>query len=269
MFLPLDTITVALTTEIKDLADAAMAEDFSWKFYTGRGVYPGNTNNDSTVDERDILPLGLHWGKTGPPREGKYYQNISWSIQPVRRWAPPLGAYADADGSGTVGDTPDICAVADNWERKVLGSPQGPEGTIDYLKTDHQKYLWIYEKIYDALICCPESEGKSRMKQFLDQILDKENMPRRFEVSQKYPNPFNATTVIRYSLPQDCQVEIRLFNILGQKVRTLVNEYQAAGYKRVTWDGKDDQGQEVGSGIHFYQVKAESFSCTCKLLLLK
>jgi hypothetical protein len=276
MFCALDIITVTITTGIKDLTDSGMAQPYSWEFYTGRGVYPGNTDNDTTVDERDILPLGFFWGETGPPREEKY-QNTDWSIKPVHiqdpeepdiKWDPASAVYADADGNGIV-DAQDICAVADNWESKIFALPQDFQKHIELNKESHQQNLSIYETIYHALMNCPESEGKSKIRKLLEEILEEENTPSRFEVSQNYPNPFNATTIIRYSLPQDCRVEICLYNILGQKVRTLVNEDQTSGYRRITWDGKDDRGEDVGSGIYFYQVKAGEFSCVRKLLLLK
>jgi hypothetical protein len=276
MFYTLDTITVTLTTGIKDLTDSGMAQPYTWEFYTGRGVYPGNTDNDTTVDERDILPLGFFWGETGPPREEKY-QNTDWSIKPVHvqdpeepdiMWEPAFAVYADADGNGIV-EAQDICAVADNWESKILTSPQDFQKYIELNKESHQQNLSIYETIYHALLNCPESEGKNQIRKLLEEILEEKNTPSRFEVSQNYPNPFNSMTLIRYSLPRDYQVEISLYNILGQKVRTLTNEYQTSGYKGIAWDGKDDRGQDVGSGIYFYQVKAGDLSCTRKLLLLK
>jgi hypothetical protein len=276
MFGTLDTITVTLSTSIKDLADSGMAQPYSWEFYTGRGVYPGNTNNDTTVDERDILPLGFFWGETGPPREEKH-QNIDWSIKPVHvrdpeepniKWDPASAVYADADGNGIV-DAQDICAVADNWESKISTLPQDFQNWAELNRGHHQQNISIYETIYHALLNCSESEGKTQIRNFLEEILEEKNTPGRFEVHQNYPNPFNATTIIRYSLPRDSRVEICLYNILGQKVRILVNEYQTSGYRRIDWDGKDDRGVEVGSGIYFYQVKAGDFSCTRKLLLLK
>jgi flagellar hook assembly protein FlgD len=88
-------------------------------------------------------------------------------------------------------------------------------------------------------------------------------------LSQNYPNPFNPQTVIQYALPHDCQVQVTIYNILGQKVRTLVNEYQKAGYKRVEWDSKSEQGEEVASGIYFYRIQAGEFGQVKKMVLIK
>jgi hypothetical protein len=95
------------------------------------------------------------------------------------------------------------------------------------------------------------------------------NLPKQFSLSQNYPNPFNPQTVIKYALPQDCEVEITIYNILGQKVQTLVNEHQQAGYKRIEWDSKNERGEEVASGIYFYRIKAGEFVNSRKMVLLK
>lgn len=99
-----------------------------------------------------------------------------------------------------------------------------------------------------------------------DQEVD---FPNSFELSQNYPNPFNPQTVIQYNLPRSCKITLTIYNMLGQKVRTLVDEpKKARGYK-VIWDGEDDIGKEVASGIYFYQLKAGDYTETRKMLLLK
>jgi hypothetical protein len=94
-------------------------------------------------------------------------------------------------------------------------------------------------------------------------------IPKEFTLFPNYPNPFNPQTVIQYALPHDCEVQITIYNILGQKVRTLVNENQKAGYQRVEWDSKNDKGIEVASGIYFYRIKAGEFTEARKMLILK
>jgi hypothetical protein len=95
------------------------------------------------------------------------------------------------------------------------------------------------------------------------------NLPVDFSMSPNFPNPFNATTTIRYSLPDQANVRLEVFNILGQKVKTLVNEPQAAGYKQVVWDGKNDQGDNVSSGVYFYRINAGKYHSVLKMSLLK
>lgn len=88
-------------------------------------------------------------------------------------------------------------------------------------------------------------------------------------LSQNYPNPFNAGTDIRYSLPYRSQVTIEIFNLLGQKIKTVVDEEKPAGNYTVTWDGTDDRGNTVASGIYFYRIKAGNHVDSKKMLMLK
>ena len=93
--------------------------------------------------------------------------------------------------------------------------------------------------------------------------------PDHFTLSQNHPNPFNPTCEIAYALPTDCRVTLTIYNILGQKVRVLVDEYQSVGNKSAKWDGKDDQGQEVTSGVYFYRIQAGDFEETKRMILVK
>jgi hypothetical protein len=93
--------------------------------------------------------------------------------------------------------------------------------------------------------------------------------PDDFSLSQNYPNPFNPQTVISYSLPQDAHVKLVIHNILGQKVKTLVDEHQSAGVQSVCWDGTDDKGNQVSSGVYLYKLEADEFSDMKKMLLVK
>jgi flagellar hook assembly protein FlgD len=93
--------------------------------------------------------------------------------------------------------------------------------------------------------------------------------PTACELYENYPNPFNMETIISYALSREANVELVIYNVLGEKVRTLVDEHQAAGMKKVSWDGKDDRGSEVSSGYYFYRLRADEEAITKKMLLLK
>jgi hypothetical protein len=99
--------------------------------------------------------------------------------------------------------------------------------------------------------------------------VDNGRIPSVFELSQNYPNPFNPLTVIRYSLSRRSPVEITVFNLLGQEVKTLENSLQSAGVYETTWDGTNRTGEKVASGIYFYRIKAGDNVQTRKMLLLK
>jgi len=94
-------------------------------------------------------------------------------------------------------------------------------------------------------------------------------MPAKFELSQNYPNPFNPTTTIRYALPKASHVTLKMFNLRGELVKTLVNGYQSAQYHQVMWNGSNEAGEKVAAGIYLYQLKAENYKQTMRLILLK
>ena len=97
-------------------------------------------------------------------------------------------------------------------------------------------------------------------------------LPKVFTLEQNYPNPFNLTTELRYYVPEKYQtvfVSLRIYNLLGQGIRTLISETQNSGRHSVTWDGKDDKGREVSSGIYFYRLEAGDSKLTKRMVLIK
>jgi hypothetical protein len=94
-------------------------------------------------------------------------------------------------------------------------------------------------------------------------------VPTVYSLSQNFPNPFNPTTTIGYAIPQTGQVELAIFNTAGQKVRTLVAEEQSAGFYKMVWDGRNELGESVASGVYIYRLHSGSFSKTAKMNLIK
>lgn len=90
-----------------------------------------------------------------------------------------------------------------------------------------------------------------------------------YAVSQNYPNPFNPETMIKFSLPTNSHVKIEIFNLLGQKVVTLIDEFKLAGTYEVKWNGRDSDGSEVASGVYFYRFLTDEFRTSRKMLILK
>ncbi len=90
-----------------------------------------------------------------------------------------------------------------------------------------------------------------------------------FQLHQNFPNPFNPSTVIAFDIPRSSQVTIEVFDNLGQKVRQLVNRFYNAGHFQVTWDGKDDSGNDVPAGIYYYRMTAGKYQQTRKMLLVR
>ncbi|MDP3831725.1 MAG: T9SS type A sorting domain-containing protein, partial [Ignavibacteriaceae bacterium] len=95
-------------------------------------------------------------------------------------------------------------------------------------------------------------------------INDVESIPNDYSLSQNYPNPFNPITKINYTIPQTGLVTIKVFDILGKEITTLVNEEKKSGNHKIEFNGS-----KLSSGIYFYQIKSGSFTATKKLVLLK
>ncbi|NUN69149.1 MAG: T9SS type A sorting domain-containing protein [Bacteroidetes bacterium] len=94
-------------------------------------------------------------------------------------------------------------------------------------------------------------------------------LPVEFALEQNYPNPFNPSTTIQFALPSDASVRLTVYDILGREVRSLVNTDMAAGYHNVAWDGRNNKGTSVASGIYIYRIEAGQFISTKKMMLLK
>ncbi len=92
--------------------------------------------------------------------------------------------------------------------------------------------------------------------------------PISFKLNQNYPNPFNPGTVISYQLPEAVPVRLDIYNSLGQRVRTLVDDWQEAGPHGWVWDGRDDSGRGLASGVYLYRLKAGSFTESRKMVLV-
>jgi hypothetical protein len=150
----------------------------------------------------------------------------------------------------------------------VDGAPVSGEGSVVSLTF---KVLGDFEDqahfdIADAIVFDGDSHSNPAV---VLGSLEIQTTPTEFALLQNYPNPFNPETTIKYNLAEGASVNLRIYNIVGQVVRTLVAERQNAGRYQVRWDGTDDRGAAVSSGIYFYQVSAGTFSDVKRLMLLK
>ena len=102
-----------------------------------------------------------------------------------------------------------------------------------------------------------------------EDLLFSRSIPIVFSLSQNYPNPVTRSTTIKYGLPQETEVDIRVFNSAGQQVRTLVQETQESGYYKVKWDLRGISGEHLPNGVYFYRIKAGSFISARKMVILR
>ncbi|MGB2768645.1 MAG: T9SS type A sorting domain-containing protein [Candidatus Zixiibacteriota bacterium] len=127
------------------------------------------------------------------------------------------------------------------------------ESDADSFITQAEDIIWrLQEGIWEEIPPSPKTAHENSQ------------IPSGFELSQNYPNPFNPVTQISYTLPQDGCVALNIYNVLGQKVATLVDEYQEAGRKTLDWEAKG-----LSSGIYFYRLSVGDFTDTKKMLLTK
>lgn len=94
-------------------------------------------------------------------------------------------------------------------------------------------------------------------------------LPKKFELLQNYPNPFNQSTRIEFTLENSDFVDLTIYDLLGRKIKTLISENLPAGRNSAIWDGKDESGKDVASGIYLYELKEGDRSLSKKLMLLK
>ena len=99
--------------------------------------------------------------------------------------------------------------------------------------------------------------------------IDDPVIPKTFALYQNVPNPFNPATTIRYNVPGGGDVTLRIYDVTGALVRTLIDGAQTPGEQHVTWHGDDDTGRHVASGVYFYRLTAPGFSKTRKMVLLQ
>jgi hypothetical protein len=102
-----------------------------------------------------------------------------------------------------------------------------------------------------------------------EELSEEKKIPKEFALRQNYPNPFNPTTRFTVELPKDAHVELVVYNLLGQKVATLLNEIKPAGYYTVVWEGQNEHDNNMPSGIYFVKMVSEKFSSVKKIMLIK
>ena len=97
-----------------------------------------------------------------------------------------------------------------------------------------------------------------------DSFISDTEIPREFKLYSNYPNPFNPVTNIKFDLPKDVQVSIKIYDMVGREIKTLANEFKTAGRYSVTFSGAD-----LASGVYYYKIKAGEFEQVRKMILLK
>ena len=169
---------------------------------------------------------------------------------------------------------------SDDFQYYLLERSTDPEFSTDlitnYLATnqyeDHDMEFdteYFYRVSYnDGGEWSEHSEVISITLEWMD-ISNSEGIPTHYRLHQNYPNPFNPTTTLSYELPKDAFVNITVYDIMGKKIKTLVNGLQTIGYKTIKWDATNKQDYPVSAGLYLYTIHADDFSYTRKMAVLK
>ncbi len=206
---------------------------------------------------------------------------MSIEIEPENAWEDSIifawEAAADLEGSSITyhhevsGDLADFFLISSNmtdnkWtiplhHVKYYMDQSGiavANGTWNIWATDGVSNIWSANGPFHLSI---DATGLSLKKESL--------IPDQFTLHPNFPNPFNPTTRIRYDLPQDGAVIMSIYDLTGRKIRELVNRNQRAGFHFTVWDGRNDAGQSVSTGVYIYQIWSGSFVDSRKMLLMK
>lgn len=188
-----------------------------------------------------------------------YGENPSGTVSTISKTLPGL-------------DPPEITAgdfwVVINWHEDTPGSP-GIGADIDPPIDGRSFYYltstgWVSLPTVDIMVTTYVSSEPVSVEETGNGLL-----PLTFDLHQNYPNPFNPTTSMSYQVPRQSEVRIEVYNLLGQKVRTLFNGHREPGYFRAVWDGRNESGVQVGSGVYVARMVAGDFTRVRKMILMK
>jgi hypothetical protein len=115
-----------------------------------------------------------------------------------------------------------------------------------------------------------ESQYSPELRALVTSVNERDGgVPTEYALEQNYPNPFNPETTIKYQLPANGHVRLSIYNALGHEVRQLINRTQQAAYHTVVWDGRDNAGNVVPSGVYFYRLENDKFTAIKKMIMMK
>ncbi len=181
------------------------------------------------------------------------------------------GILLEVAGNSLSGD--DIENLTDNMTIDFIEGTESSRMLVysldgNYMPSGNHAFVQFHS-LSDIEILSVEVPSSDGVLALVETVQKEMTMPVSFELLQNYPNPFNPETIISFSLPEQTDVTLEIINILGKKVRVLIDEPFAAGRHAVVWDGRNDNGAEVASGVYFYRIQTENIHQTKKMLFLK
>jgi hypothetical protein len=219
------------------------------------------------------------WNVPPPARLVTPVVNSS-DITPSRTWVSLYGSNITLDGDALAENSRieayttngNLCGrgVYSNGLLKfapVYGYDETDQITASYPKQGDKIFLHVNGEAIQSTVTWSGNGDRIRIERLLSSGSDV--LPTEYALQQNYPNPFNPSTEIKFSLPEASQTELVIFNVLGQKVRTLIDGQLTAGEYQISWDGKDADGKDVSSGLYLYRLKAGESTLTRKMVLAR
>lgn len=147
------------------------------------------------------------------------------------------------------------------------------EETQATISNDGSKVVWASnwgQNVGNEQVFLMQLDMPSNWKELITSVNNRQEKTfDRYQLIKNYPNPFNSATTIQYQLSKSSHVRLKIFDVLGCHVKTLVDKKQTVGSYSFHWNAKDELGKDVASGVYFYQLPTENFVKSCKMLLLR
>ncbi len=233
-------------------------------------LYNGAANNDDiakslTLDNKDNVYVTGSSKQFGPYGTYFHYATVKYNNSGVQQWVQTYtyNSYEDVANAIAINNQGKVIITGSSM-RNLTSSDLA---TIEYSKTGTQEWVARFTNIFDnPNVIEPEQTGTKQNSENItgSKLNPDKQIPAEFELYQNYPNPFNPTTKINYSLPNDANVELKVFDMLGKDVSTLVNEFRQAGNYSIEFDGTNFK-----SGVYFYKLNAGNFTAVKKMILVK
>ncbi len=230
------------------------------------------TNDMAATGQQIVVPVIIDLSGL-PEKLGSFTAALNWDNQILR--------YLHHSPGSAEGFNSPVVNAAKASEGKLIfaaANPRGAEGKVNVLNVTFEvigsrgsrsavklniSAMAAALTFHDLLPYLAESVTG------VEQGIRVGEIPKDFSIFQNHPNPFNPSTEITYQLPGNHRVRLEIFNSVGQKIRTLVNEQKAAGTYTVSWDGKDDSSKTVPAGIYLCSFEAGTFRESIKMMLVK
>ena len=213
-----------------------------------------------------VLPVGARAKRVNQIPNGSKFSCANCHINPAGGGARnPFGQQVEASFltvSGAAGDV--------TWNATLAALDADNDGATNGLELQDPSGQWQNGQPQpgDATLVTKPGDPASKPTTGVEKLRGSVT-PVEFMLAQNYPNPFNPETEIGFSLPQGYQVNLTVFNLLGESVRRLADSELPAGANSVVWDGRNDSGQAMDSGIYFYQIRAGQFSDLKRMILIR